>query len=62
MEITLVLCVLGSFLLIGMVFLASAIRVVQKDTRLSVYRLGRYIGDKGPGIVVLIPFIDRGIL
>ena len=62
MEITLVLCVLGSFLLIGMVLLASAIRVVQKDTRLSVYRLGRHIGDKGPGIVVLVPFIDRGIL
>jgi regulator of protease activity HflC (stomatin/prohibitin superfamily) len=45
-----------------MLLLASAIRVVQKDMRLSVYRFGRYLGDKGPGIVVLIPFIDRGVL
>jgi membrane-bound ClpP family serine protease len=27
-----------------------------------VYRLGRNIGDKGPGIVLLIPFIDRGVI
>jgi regulator of protease activity HflC (stomatin/prohibitin superfamily) len=40
----------------------SAIRIVQEDTRLSVHRLGRYIGDKGPGIVLVIPFIDRGVL
>ena len=60
MEITLVLCFLGSFLLIGMVLLASAIRVIREDKRLSVYRLGRYLGDKGPGLVLLIPLIDRG--
>ena len=58
----LILCRVGSFLLMGLIFLASAIRVVQEDTRLSVYRLGRYIGDKGPGLVILIPFIDRGAL
>ena len=42
--------------------LASSIRIVQEDTRLSVYRLGRYLGDKGPGLVLLIPVIDRGVL
>ncbi|HEU0292303.1 MAG TPA: NfeD family protein [Anaerolineales bacterium] len=58
----LLLCFVGSFLLMGFIFLASAIRIVQEDTRLSVYRLGRYIGDRGPGIVIVIPFLDRGVL
>ena len=60
MEYGFLLCFLGSFFIIGMVFLVSAIRIVREDTRLTVYRLGRNIGDKGPGIVLLIPFIDMG--
>lgn len=55
-----IFCFIGSFLLIGMIFLASAVRIVREDTRLTVYRFGRNIGDKGPGIVLLIPFIDMG--
>ncbi len=35
---------------------------MQEDKRLPVYRLGRYLGDKGPGVVILIPIIDRGVL
>ena len=30
-------------------------------TRLVVFRLGRCVGAKGPGIVILIPIVDRGI-
>ncbi len=56
------ICFIGSVFLIGLIFVFASIRVVRTDTRLSVYRLGRYIGDKGPGIVFLIPFIDRGVL
>lgn len=59
---TFVLCFAGLFLLMWMIFIASAIRIVREDTRLSVYRLGRYIGDKGPGLVLLIPLIDRGVI
>lgn len=55
-------CFLGAFLLVGMVMIASAIKVVREDTRLTVYRLGRNIGEKGPGIVLLIPFVDKGEL
>ncbi|MBM3125224.1 MAG: hypothetical protein FJZ87_09135 [Chloroflexi bacterium] len=57
-----VLCAFSAFLVIGMVVLASAVRIVHEDTRLSVYRLGRFIGDKGPGIVLLIPLIDKGVI
>jgi regulator of protease activity HflC (stomatin/prohibitin superfamily) len=40
--------------------LASAIRVVPEYERLVVFRLGRCIGAKGPGIVLLLPVIDKG--
>jgi hypothetical protein len=57
-----VLCFVSTFFIIGMVLIASAIRIVREDTRLTVYRLGRNIGDKGPGIVLLIPIIDKGVI
>ena len=56
------ICIIGSILLIGFLLVFVSTRVVRADDRLSVYRLGKYIGDKGPGIVFIIPFIDRGVL
>jgi regulator of protease activity HflC (stomatin/prohibitin superfamily) len=34
---------------------------VREYQRLVVFRLGRCIGDKGPGLVLLIPFVDRAV-
>lgn len=59
---TTLICFVGSMFLMMTISLSASIRIVQEDKRLSVYRLGRYIGDKGPGLVLLIPFIDRGII
>lgn len=53
--------VLACLTLILMIFLVSAIRIVPENTRLSIFRLGRYIGDRGPGLVLLLPFIDRAV-
>jgi regulator of protease activity HflC (stomatin/prohibitin superfamily) len=39
--------------------LASAIRIVSEFERLVVFRLGRSIGEKGPGLVILIPVLDK---
>jgi regulator of protease activity HflC (stomatin/prohibitin superfamily) len=36
-----------------------ALRVVPEYQRLVVFRLGRALGARGPGLVVLIPFVDR---
>ena len=47
--------------LLVLMFLAKAIRVVPEYQRLVVFRLGRLIGQKGPGLVILIPFVDKGI-
>jgi regulator of protease activity HflC (stomatin/prohibitin superfamily) len=41
------------------VVLASAIRVLREYERGVVFRLGRLIGLKGPGLVLLIPMIDQ---
>lgn len=55
------LCLVGGVLVIGLVFLASAIRVVPEYQRLVIFRLGRCIGAKGPGLVILIPIVDRAV-
>jgi regulator of protease activity HflC (stomatin/prohibitin superfamily) len=44
------------------IILSTAIKIVREYQRLVIFRLGRSIGQKGPGIVFLIPFIDRPIL
>jgi regulator of protease activity HflC (stomatin/prohibitin superfamily) len=41
--------------------LIKAIRIVPEYQRLVVFRLGRLLATKGPGLVLLIPFIDKGI-
>ena len=41
------------------VLITSAIKVVQEYERGVIFRLGRVVGVKGPGIIFLIPFIDR---
>ncbi|HSQ40114.1 MAG TPA: SPFH domain-containing protein [Anaerolineales bacterium] len=55
------ICFVGAILVIGFVFLANAIRIVPEYQRLVVFRLGRSVGAKGPGIVLLIPVIDRAV-
>src|SRR4249919_2307820 len=42
--------------------LVSAIKVVREYQRLVVFRLGRVIGTKGPGLVLLIPLVDRATM
>src|SRR4249919_10892 len=43
-------------------FLAAAIKVVREYERLVVFRLGRVLGTKGPGLVILIPLVDRATM
>jgi regulator of protease activity HflC (stomatin/prohibitin superfamily) len=47
--------------LVGLVLLANAIRVVREYDRLVVFRLGRLVGERGPGLILLIPIIDRAV-
>jgi regulator of protease activity HflC (stomatin/prohibitin superfamily) len=56
-----VLCGIGAVFIIALVFLTQAIRIVPEYQRLVVFRLGRCIGARGPGIIFLIPFVDRAV-
>ncbi|MFH0771949.1 MAG: SPFH domain-containing protein [Candidatus Omnitrophota bacterium] len=47
--------------LFAIIILANSIRVVREYKRLVVFRLGKSIGQKGPGIVFLIPVLDQAI-
>jgi regulator of protease activity HflC (stomatin/prohibitin superfamily) len=51
-------CVVGVLAIAAIVILAGAIRVVPEYQRLVVLRLGRVIGQKGPGLVLLLPVVD----
>lgn len=42
-----------------LVVLLAAIKIVQEYERGVVFRLGRFVGVRGPGLILLIPFIER---
>jgi len=44
---------------LAIMFLASAIRVLNEYERGVIFRLGRLVGSKGPGLIILIPLVDR---
>lgn len=50
---------LGIAVILGIAFLFMAIKVLNEYERAVIFRLGRIIEHKGPGIILLIPVIDR---
>jgi regulator of protease activity HflC (stomatin/prohibitin superfamily) len=52
---------LAFVVLLVIIVLANAIRVVREYERLVLFRLGRLKGERGPGLVLLWPIIDRAI-
>ena len=53
------LIVLIFIIIAVLVLVAAAIRIVPEYERGVIFRLGRVIGAKGPGLFFLIPFVDR---
>jgi regulator of protease activity HflC (stomatin/prohibitin superfamily) len=51
--------VVGTLIALLILLLASAIRILREYERGVIFRLGRLIGAKGPGLIILIPVIDR---
>jgi regulator of protease activity HflC (stomatin/prohibitin superfamily) len=54
--------IIGFIAIVVALFLLSGIRVLREWERMPVLRLGRYMGLKGPGIIYLVPLIDRAPL
>lgn len=50
---------LGVIIFFVVIVLASAIRILREYERAVIFRLGRLIQVKGPGLIILIPIVDR---
>jgi len=48
-------------LIVVLLILSQAIKMVNEYERVVIFRLGRLSGVKGPGIFLIIPFIDRAV-
>jgi regulator of protease activity HflC (stomatin/prohibitin superfamily) len=57
--LTVLLIVLAVMLVLGLTLGSASVRVLREYERGVVFRLGRLIELKGPGVVLLIPFLDR---
>ena len=55
-DFTVFLGVIIAFLVI---VIASALKILREYERAVIFRLGRLIGAKGPGLIFLIPIVDR---
>jgi regulator of protease activity HflC (stomatin/prohibitin superfamily) len=49
-------------IIIVLIIIAYSIRVIREYQRAVVFRLGRLLGAKGPGLIFLIPIIDRTVI
>ena len=50
------------FITLGVIvlfILLNAIRILKEYERGVIFRLGRLVGQKGPGLILLIPLVDR---
>ena len=50
---------LGIIVLLAIVVFTATVKVVQEYERGVVFRLGRFVGARGPGLILLIPGIER---
>ena len=56
------LIVVAVIVIVAISILAQALRVVREYQRLVVFRLGKVQGTKGPGLIILIPFLDKAVM
>src|ERR671925_453901 len=49
-------------IIVVLVIVAYSIRVIREYQRAVVFRLGRLVGAKGPGLIFLVPIIDRTVI
>src|SRR4051794_7934174 len=59
MLIAIVLIALAAIVLAGAIVAGTSVRVLREYERAVIFRLGRLIEHKGPGLVLLIPAVDR---
>src|SRR6058998_1034549 len=51
--------VLAAVVVLGAVLVSSTIKIVQEYERGVIFRLGRLVGARGPGLFFILPFVER---
>src|SRR2546423_7161915 len=57
--LTVVVVLVFTLLAVSLTLAAASLRILREYERAVVFRLGRLLGPKGPGLVLLIPGVDR---
>jgi regulator of protease activity HflC (stomatin/prohibitin superfamily) len=57
--VTIVVVVVAVIAVLGLIGAAASVRILREYERAVIFRLGRLLDQKGPGLVLLVPFIDR---
>jgi len=52
---------LGWMVVLGLIFLWMSVNIVNEYQRVVVFRLGRLVASRGPGLVLIIPVIERAV-
>jgi regulator of protease activity HflC (stomatin/prohibitin superfamily) len=60
-EFVMFLGFFGSIVVLALIFLWMSVNVVNEYQRLVVFRLGRLVAPRGPGLVLIIPVIERAV-
>jgi regulator of protease activity HflC (stomatin/prohibitin superfamily) len=58
-PLLLILPWVAAVLVLAVIVLPQMLRILREYERAVIFRLGKLIGVKGPGLIVLIPFVDR---
>lgn len=53
--------IFGGMLVLVFMILLSGIKIVREHDRLVIFRFGKIIGDRGPGMQLVVPLIDRSL-
>ena len=48
-----------ALVLMALLVLPMSLKVIREDRRGVVFRLGHFLGIRGPGLFIIIPFVDR---
>jgi regulator of protease activity HflC (stomatin/prohibitin superfamily) len=57
--IAVIAVIVGALALFALILASASIRILREYERGVIFRLGRLIDQKGPGLIYLIPFLDR---
>src|SRR2546421_12665107 len=58
MPLSLITCI-APIIFLGVIVLPQMVRILREYTRDVIFRLGKLLGPKGPGLIFLIPLVDR---